>query len=532
MGEDVALMSSKWWSGIIDPMRIQEESIARASFIILLANFLSRILGFVREILIAQFFGAQAVTDSFLVAQVLPATIAGLIGGALTTVFIPVFVEEREKHGEEKAWEGARAVFGVSFLYLLFMLGVGYGIAPFFIRGIAPGFEGERLHLAVRMNQVMLPSLLSLGLLGLMTGVFQAYRFFTLPAIAGLLSNVCLIAFLLGAKRHPVASLGGGSLAGAVVQVLFLVVLAKRKWPFWGVKLSFSHPMLKRMWKLMIPIFIGTGVGYLNLIVDRIFASLLPTGTIAALNFAIRVKEIPTGLFGAALSQAIYPVTALQVSRGKTEELRDLFSRSLETLWLFTVPSVAGLILLSQETIRFFFERGAFTASATVITSQALLFYSLGLVPAVSLDIVGKIFYSFQDTQTPVKVGILGLLLNIVLNIIFIKPMAHRGLALATSLSATFMFLVLLEILRRRLKGIGGKALLANLGKIFLATFTMTVVLLFARPFARTWWGYLGTVGLGASAYGGFTLLFRPRSSERILEALKGKRFLRFSKRV
>lgn len=502
-------------------MRVAEESIVRASFTILLANFLSRLLGFLREVLIAHFFGARAVTDSFLVASVLPTTVAGLIGGALTTVFIPVFVEEREKHGEKRAWEGARAVYGVSLLYLLVMLFVSYLIAPFFIRAIAPGFTGERLRLALSMNRLMLPSLVFLGLLGLSTGIFQSYRLFTLPAVAGLLYNICLITFLVGARQYPVLALALGSLLGVAFQVAFLTLFARRRWPDWGLCFSLSHPMLRRIWTLMLPIFIGTGVGYLNLIVDRIFASLLPEGTIAALNFAVRVKEIPIGLFAVALSQAIYPVTSRQAVQGKVAELRDLFSRSLATLWLGIVPSVAGLMVLSRETITFLFERGAFTPQATAVTAQALFFYSLGLFATASLDVTGRVFYSFQDTRTPVQVGVLGLLLNILLNALLVRPMAHRGLALATSLSATFMFLVLLEILRRRMHGIGGRKLVEDLGKILCATFVMVLVIVPLRPLIQNLWEYLGVVALGASVYGMCVLIFRPRGSEKILEVIR-----------
>jgi len=494
------------------------ESIAWGSFIILFTTFLSRALGFVREVLIAQFFGARAVTDSFLVANVLPTTIAGLVGGALTTIFIPVFVEEREKNGEKKAWEGARAVYGVSLLYLLVMLAIAYIFAPFFIRIIAPGFDGERLSLALSMNRIMLPSLVFLGLFGLSTGIFQSYRLFTLPALAGLAYNICLIAFLIMARNHPIVSLAIGSLAGVSLQFFCLVIAARRKWPEWGVSFSFSHVMLKKVWGLLLPVLFGTGVGYLNLIVNRIFASLLPEGTIAALNFADRVKEIPVGLFAAALSQAIYPITSLQAIRGKTRELRNLFSQTIEILWLFIVPSTAGLMVLARETIRFLFERGAFTPQATSITAQALLFYSIGLLATASLTVLTRTFYSLQDTRTPVKVSVIGLLLNVVLNALLVHRMAHRGLALATSLSATFMFVSLLEILRRRLGGIEGKVLLRNLTKIVCATLAMVIAILPFRPLAQTFWGYLGVVVIGMVVYGAFILVLRPRSSQRILE--------------
>lgn len=501
----------------------RSESIAKASFVILTVTFTSRILGFVREILIAQFYGAKAVTDSFLVASVLPATIAGLIGGALTVVFIPVFIEVREKNGEESAWEGARAVFGVSLVYLLMMLSVSYIVAPFFIRAIAPDFTDEHLALALSFSSIMLPSLLFSGMLGLLTGIFNAYRLFTIPTLAGLLYNICLISFLLFAKNQPLISLGLGSLVAIAVQVVVLAIVASRNWPGWGVSFSFSHPMLKRIWKLMILIFIGTGVGYLNLIVDRIFASILPEGTIAALNFAVRVMDIPVGLFVFALAQAVYPVTSSHIVQGKIEEFKDLFAISLETIWLFMVPSTMGLLVLSEETVHFLFERGAFTTQATTITAQALFFYSLGLFARTSIDLTGRAFYSFQDTKTPVKVGIVGLVLNIILNSVLVRSMAHRGLALATSISSIFMFIVLIEILRRRMNGIGGKLLLKNLVKISLASFLMVVFIFFLKPLVRTFLGYLIVVALGMGSYAVFTLLLRPRSADMIFKRILGR---------
>jgi putative peptidoglycan lipid II flippase len=467
--------------------------------------------------------GAQAVTDSYLVAQILPATIAGLIGGALTTVFIPLFVEERYTGGEEKAWEGAGAVLGASMVYLLCALGGAYCVSPYFLRLVAPGFSGERFLLALSMNHIMLPSLFFLGMLGIFTGIVQSYRIFTLPALAGLLYNVCLIAFLVFARKSPVLSLSLGNLLGGLMQFLVLALFLQRLRPGQKIRFSLSHPMLRRVWRLMVPIFLGTGVGYLNLIVDRIFASLLPVGTIAALGFAVRVKEIPTGLFGVAISQSIYPTLSSYVAEKKMEPLRNLFSRSLETLWLFILPATVGLFLLSQETVRFLFERGAFDVRATVVTAQSLSFYLLGLFATASLDVVGRVFYAFQDTQTPVKVGVVGLLLNIVLNAVFVRYLAHRGLALATSLSAILMFLVLLEILRHRMGGIEGKVLLKNLGKILLACGGMGVTVLLLRPLSAHPLGYLGTVGAGAGSYALFVLLLRPRSGERIREAVENR---------
>lgn len=328
------------------------------SLIIFFTAVLSRVFSLIRESLIAYLFGAQAVADSYVVASVLPTSIAALIGGALTVAFIPVFVEERERLSEAKAWEVARAVLGSSFLFLVVMLGIAYGLVPFFLKAIAPGFDPQRFGLALRFSYIMLPSFLLLGLLGLLTGLFQSYRLFSIPALTGLLFNVCLIGFLLIAPKDPWVSLGVGTVVAVASQVLVLLSLAKYRWPSFGLGLAFGHPTSLRVWRLFTPILLGSGIGYINLIVDRVFASFLPVGTVAALNFAARVKDLPLGLFGMAVSQAVYPGLSLHSARGDKAQLKHLFSQALEVTWFFVVPASFGFMVLSRETIAFLFERG------------------------------------------------------------------------------------------------------------------------------------------------------------------------------
>ncbi|MEM2266055.1 MAG: murein biosynthesis integral membrane protein MurJ, partial [Candidatus Hadarchaeales archaeon] len=444
-------------------MAMVGQTLAWGSFVILVTTVLSRILGLIRESLIACLFGTQAVTDSYIVASVLPTSIAGLIGGALTTVFISVFVEEREQLSEVKAWEGARAVLSYTLLFLVLMLGIAYGLIPFFLKAIAPGFDPQRFGLALRFSYIMLPSLLLLGLLGLLTGLFQSYRLFSIPALTSLLFNICLIGFLLIAPRDPWMGLGVGTVVAVASQVLVLLSLAKYRWPSFGLGFAFRHPTSLRVWKLFAPILVGSGIGYINLIVDRVFASFLPVGTVAALNFAARVKDLPLGLFGMAVSQAVYPVLSLHSARGDKAQLKNLFSQALEVTWFFVVPASFGFMVLSRETIAFLFERGAFTALATQTTSEALLFYSLGLMALCSADLAAKVFYAVKDTKTPVKAATVGLLANIVFNWALIHPLAHKGLALATSISAVLNAGLLIIVLRKRLGGIGEGELLKNL---------------------------------------------------------------------
>ncbi|MEN3010349.1 MAG: lipid II flippase MurJ, partial [Candidatus Bipolaricaulaceae bacterium] len=219
----------------------------------------------------------------------------------------------------------------------------------------------------------------------------------------------------------------------------------------------------------------------------------------------------PLNLFGLTVSQVIYPLLSLHSAREEREELRTVVSQSLEILWLFLAPASVGLIMLSRDTIAFFFERGAFTPNATVITAEALVFYSIGLLAHGSLEIVARTFYAQKDTRTPVIVGAIGFLTNTLLNWLLVRPLAHKGLALATSVSAVLSCLILLKILRRKLGGLEGRVLVKNLTKIILASGIMGIVLFPMRATASVWWRYLITVVVGAGVYGVCVFALRPR---------------------
>jgi len=224
-------------------INIHKQSILQATFILTAVAFLSRILGFLREVAIASTFGARAITDAYLVAQVLPGTLAGLVGGALTTVFIPVFLEERERNGEEKAWYTANTVLSVSLIYLIISLLLSYLLTEPFLKLIAPGFPEDRLELAILLTRLLLPSLLFYGILGILTGLSQAYKQFLIPAIGGLLYNICMIlSILLLGRTLPPLSLALGNVLGVFLQVLLVFLYLKNRLPYIRWHIDFSHP--------------------------------------------------------------------------------------------------------------------------------------------------------------------------------------------------------------------------------------------------------------------------------------------------
>jgi putative peptidoglycan lipid II flippase len=234
---------------IIILMDIKTETIAKGTIIIIIATFASKILGFIREILIAKYYGASVITDSYLIATILPSALAGIIGGALTTVFIPLFIEERNKNGDQKAWEVASSVIITSVIFLGIATLAAYFISPYFIQLVAPGFDLERYSLSLRLNRIMLPSIIFHGLLGLLTGVLQAYRHFSIPALAALMYNIFLISFITIFYLNPVIGLGIGNLTGIITQA-FLVTIYLFKWKKLSLKdfkANFFHPIIKKI---------------------------------------------------------------------------------------------------------------------------------------------------------------------------------------------------------------------------------------------------------------------------------------------
>lgn len=465
-------------------INIHKQSILQATVLLTVIAFISRILGFFREVVIANIFGAKAITDAYLVAQILPLTLAGLVGGALTTVFIPVFLEEKEKNGEDEAWCAANTVLSVSLVYLVLALFLSYLFTEQFLRLIAPGFSSDRLELTTLMTRLLLPSLLFYGLLGILTGLSQSYKQFLVPGIGGLLHNVCIILSVLILGRNlPPVSLALGNVLGVFLQAFLVFIYLKNRLPYIKWHIDFSHPAIKKTLYLMIPILIGTSVSYINTIIDRIFASGLPEGSISALNFAARVKELPVSLFASSLSVAIYPTTSEMVVEGRNDRVIDLLNKAIRFTWMIIIPASIGLIVLDKEIIRLLFERGAFDSRATVLTAGALRYYSLGLFASAVGPIVARTFYSFQDTVTPLVTSFFAIGLNICLNAILVRVMAHLGLALATSISSIFSLILKLFLLRRKLGYIGGRRLISDFVKILSSSIIMGGILFFSNGY-------------------------------------------------
>ncbi|MCI2426574.1 murein biosynthesis integral membrane protein MurJ [Candidatus Acetothermia bacterium] len=465
---------------------LSSQTVVQATIILTIGILFCRILGFVREMVIAHIFGATAETDAFLIALIIPNLFAGLMANAITFAFIPVFTEYRVKQGDQDAWRITSTLINLTLVVLVIGTIVVFLTAPFIVRLIGPGLAKETQTIAIQLTRVMSPAIIFLGLIGLSTAILNSYKHFIVPAFAGLLYNTAIIGGALFLTRyHGTTGLAIGVVIGGLGHLLTQSIILVKKRGYYTLSLHLNHPGVKQIFLLVLPFLVGSITSQLNLIVDRILASGLVEGSIAALNFAVRVMGLPLSIFGIAIGVAVYPTLSQQAVEGRLDRLRNTFSEGVRMLWFITVPATVGLIVLREPIIRLLFERGAFDAAATSMTASVLLFYSLGLFAHAGNVILIRTYFSMQDTKMPVKLGVLAVALNIVLNLILVRYMGANGLALASSIAAGAHFVLLVYYLRQKLGHLDGGRIIWSSAKIVLASLVMGVVCWLALDLSR-----------------------------------------------
>lgn len=459
----------------------ENKKITKAASTIGMGTLLSRILGFFRDMVIAHFFGAGMSADAFFVAFRIPNLWRRLVGeGSLTISFIPVYTEYLHQRSEEETREVTHIAFTLMGVVLLLITILGILFSPVIVQIIAPGFAKipEKFHLTVTLNQIIFPYLFFMGLFALCMGILNSYRHFFAPAIAPIFLNISIIlcVFLFYPSfQKPVMTLAIGVLAGGVIQLLFQIPFLWQKGITFRFNFNFGHPAIKRIGGLMVPGLIGTAVYQLNVFIDTIFASFLPGGSVSYLFFADRLLEFPLGIFAIAIGMASLPSLSVLASQGKVEELKNALFFTFRLTTFISIPAMVGLIALKTPIINLLFQRGLFDYTATVLTAQALLCYSVGLWAIAGVRILAPAFYALQDTWTPLKIAIICLVANVVLNAVFIffTPLKHAGLALATSLSSILNLILLCGKLNLKLGGIEISESAKSLIRVLLCSLPM-----------------------------------------------------------
>jgi len=463
----------------------EKENVSRAAGVVGFYTFLSRVLGLVRDMVVARFFGAGMAADAFFVAFRIPNLLRRLFAeGSMTIAFIPVFTEYLRLKTKEDAFELARIVLTLLSIILAIVTILGVLCSPWIVRLQAWGFGGvgDKYELTVLLTRITFPYIFLISIVALFMGVLNSLRHFAAPAAAPILLNVGIIGATIWISPHlsqPIVGVAIGVIIGGILQVGLQIPWVIKKGisllPRWAP----SHPAVKRIGLLMLPAIFGSAIYQFNQFIGTLLASFLAEGSISYLYYADRLVQFPLGVFAIAISTAALPSLSKQVADKDLDEFRDTLSHSLRLTFFITIPSMAGLIILGRPIIQLFFERGAFDSLSTVMTTKALVFYSVGLWAFSGIRVIVSAFYAFQDTKTPVKVATVALAANLIFSLLLMGPLKHGGLALALSLASSLQFCLLIIFLKRRIDIWELRPVLVSTGKCIIASVIMGICIHF-----------------------------------------------------
>lgn len=456
-------------------------------------TLLSRILGLARDIVIARIFGAGLAADVFFVAFKIPNFLRRLFAeGAFSLAFVPLLSEYKAQRSHAEVKRLADAVSASLGLILLGVTLAGMLAAPLLIMIFAPGFinEPDKFDLAVEMLRITFPYILFISLTAFAGSILNAYGRFAVPAFTPVLLNIALIlaaVVLAPLFAEPVMALAWGVLIAGIAQLLFQLPFLLRLRLLPRPRRHVDDEGVSRIKKMMLPAIFGSSVAQINLLLDTLIASFLATGSISWLYYSDRLVEFPLGVFGIALATVILPRLSQQHALQSAAQFSQTLDWALRWVLVVGLPASAGLMVLAKPALISLFQYGEFSAHDVDMATRSLLAYGAGLGAFILVKVLAAGFYSRHDMKTPVKIAVIAMVANMVMNILLVFPLAHAGLALATSLSAWLNALLLLHLLRRNAvyQAQAGWRLLFV--RVFAAVGAMLAVLYFWMPDAAEW---------------------------------------------
>jgi putative peptidoglycan lipid II flippase len=473
-----------------------KRQILKSASVISIITVVSRILGYVRDQRLTLLLGTTGLADSFVLAYRIPNVLRRLVGeGSMTASFIPVFTDYMRNKSREETWGFANRLFWTFCLILAPLTVLGVIFSPYFVRFFSMFGKNQVQIEAIYLNRLMFPYILFIGMAALAMAILNCFHIFGLPAATPILLNISFITFSVAIVwRHfssPAAALAVGVLVGGIFQFFLQVPQLVKHGMSFKFAVSFTDPGVLRVAKLMVPGFLGIGIAQINLLVDTIFANakVMPEGSLVSLYVADRVTELVLGGYAIAVATAILPMMSHQASAGDYEGMKKTFLFSLRIVSFITIPATVGLVILREPIVQVLFQHGLFVAESTRLTARALLYYSLGLPAFAAVKLIVPAFYSTQDTRTPVRVAVLALLANILLNVIFLfyffPKLKNGGPALASALAGYFTVFTLFVVFRLRFGRLGTRDVAASLAKIAVCAGVMGVVCWGALKYSR-----------------------------------------------
>lgn len=486
-------------------MTTEHHNISRRAGIFGFYTLISRILGLIRDSVIAYYFGTKAAADAFYVAFRIPNLLRRLLAeGSLTMAFVPVFTEYvKQSRGEGKKVADIVFTYLTMLLTLITVLGILF--APWIVKIIAWGFEGspEKFELTVLLTRIIFPYIFLVSLMAMAMGILNTFKIFGAPAASPIFLNLGIIA---GAAvfshwfAQPTVGLACGVLVGGVMQLVLQIPWLKREGMLPRFNFDYSHPALRRIGLIMLPSIYGGAVYQINVMVITLLASFLPSGSVSYLWYADRVNEFPLGLFAVAVATATLPTLSDHVADQNHQAFKDTLNYSLRIAWTESIPAMIGIWLLAEPIVRLLFQRGVFTEESTMGTVGALRFFALGIPFITGVRNIVPAFYAMKSPKTPVIMATAAFITNVVASLLLMGSMLHRGLAFAMAIASAVNFVLLFWALRRKLGLLGGRKLASGAIRSGIASLAIVAVCLGAQ-YGINFFGKVGTVVLGLQLF-------------------------------
>jgi len=457
--------------------------IARYAATISTFTAISRVIGLVRDQIVAYFFGASMFSDAFFVAFRIPSGLRNFLAeGAMTTAFVPTFTGHLVKKGKKESKDLSDSIFTILIFVLIIISALGVIFAPYLIKLIASGYKGEKFVLTVNLTRIMFPYILLVSLMALSMGILNSLRRFMPPAAAPILFNVFWISsffVLYNIFDLSVYALAIGVLIGGVFQLLFQFPFLRKEGFLFRFRFVFKDPAIKKIGTLFLPAMFGSAVYQINIIVNTHLASLIPGEEVNTfLYYSNRLVQLPVGLIIVAFGTALLPTLSEEFARKNLDEMKKTINNAMRLVLFLTLPATFGIIVLREPIISTLFQHGAFDWEATRKTAFVLLFDAMGLFAIAGVKIYSNSFFSLGDTKTPFYTAFFAMFINFFCAVIFINTefFSFGGLPLAVSIAATFNLIILAFELRKKIGRIGLRQIFKTSFKVIIACLVMSLV--------------------------------------------------------
>ena len=426
---------------------------ARATVLLMIVTIVSKILGLFRDSVLASAYGTGKYAAVYSTANSISTILFAVIGTALATSLIPLYNKLASEDSTERAMGFLNSVVNLVVIVCLSIAGLGIIFAGPLVKVFAPGYQGDVYTLCVQYTRILLPSIVFVGLANIFTSYLQIKKRYVIPGFIGMpYSIIIIVSIYLSLKTSPMV-LVIGTLIAISAKALFQLPFVYKEGYRYRPKINLKDPVMKDMMILILPVVIGVGANQINSIVDKSLASLLGTEVVASFSYAIKLYEFVQALFITSILAVIYPRLSSMIVSDRMDSFLNSLKKTMNVIIVALVPIIVGCIVLSRQIVEVLFQRNAFTSKDTTMTASILWIYVIGILAFALRDVLTRGFYSMEDSKTPMINSIISIVFNISLNLILVKPLGYKGLAIATAVSAYIGLLLFNRSMRKKIEG-------------------------------------------------------------------------------